>query len=79
MRIKFLETTPSASPDAPFQAGQIIEVETLSPDIILALAGPAPRAVVLAAPLTETDALEAAVVDDTTERAVLPRAKARKP
>jgi hypothetical protein len=31
MRIKFLETTPSESPTCPFQAGQIIAVERLTP------------------------------------------------
>lgn len=30
MRIKFLETTPSDAPEYPFQAGQIITVQSLT-------------------------------------------------
>lgn len=34
VRIKFLHTTPSAAPGLPFQAGQIIDVPTVTPEML---------------------------------------------
>ena len=34
MRIKFLESCPSDSPEYPFQAGQIIDVDEPSPHVL---------------------------------------------
>jgi hypothetical protein len=75
VRLKFLESAPSSAPDAPFQAGQTVDVATLSPEMRAALtAGSAILLPETAAPV------EAAVVDDdAVDRAVLPRARARKP
>jgi hypothetical protein len=33
VRVRFLQTTPSASPDFPFQAGQVITLSRLTPEI----------------------------------------------
>ncbi len=66
MELKFLRTTPSASPDAPFQAGQIINVETLLPEMRQWIRD--------GAAVLVTPELEAATVAPV-ERAVLPRPK----
>jgi hypothetical protein len=71
VRIRFLRTTPSANPDVPFQAGQIIEVRTLTDELKAFLDGGDPCAVVLSDP-----PLEAATVG-APEHAVRPRAKGR--
>jgi hypothetical protein len=70
MRLKFLQTTPSDNPNFPFQAGQVVDVDELSPSMRAAIASGA--AVLVFAP-----GPEAAVVA-LSERAVLPRAKGRK-
>jgi len=68
MRIRFLQTTDSDNPDVPFRAGQIIEVETLTPKMRAWLETPSngdrPSAEVL-----KEDAPEMAVSRDP-ERAV---------
>lgn len=68
MRVRFLQTTPSAAPDAPFQPGQMIDVPGLTREIRDWLKEG--YAVVV------PDALEAAAVA-APERAVHVRAKAR--
>lgn len=73
MRIKFLQTTPSDSPDAPFQAGQVIEVATLTA-AMRAWLTPVRDGLPMAELVRE--APEAAMVAPA-ERAVQPRAKAR--
>jgi len=58
MTLKFLQTTPSAAPDLPFQAGQIIHVlkitteirEWLRTGVAMRLPDPAPEAAVLGPP-----------------------------
>lgn len=50
MRIRFLQTTPSASPDHPFQPGQTIEVSKLTQEMrswLKSADGHQPRAVLL--------------------------------
>lgn len=68
MRIRFMQTTPSACPDAPFQAGQVIEAPSLTHEIRAWIKEGS--AIVL------PEAPEAAMVG-SSERAVQPRAKAR--
>lgn len=75
-RLRFLQTTPSDNPDTPFQAGQIIAVDTLTPTMRAWLT-PIGDGRACAELLPEWP--EAAVAPDDAERAVLPRAKARKP
>lgn len=73
MRIRFLQTTPSANPDIPFQAGQTIEVATLTPAMrrwLEPIGDGVPLAVLV------PEAPEAAMVAPA-ERAVQPRAKGR--
>lgn len=78
MRLKFLQTAPSASPDAPFLAGQVIDVTTLTPEMRAALTVQ-PDGSVLAILLPE--AADAGVVVAATvvapERAVRDLAKGR--
>ena len=73
MRIRFLQTTPSDSPDAPFQAGQTIEVATLTA-AMRAWLTPVRDGLPLAVLLPE--APEAAMLEPA-ERAVQPRSKGR--
>jgi hypothetical protein len=70
MRLKFLHTIPSDNPHFPFMAGQVVDVEQLSPSMRAALETGA--AIIVSDP-----GPEAAVVG-ASERAVLPRARGRK-
>lgn len=76
MRIKFLQTAPSASPDAPFQPGQIVDVATLTPELRAALQVQSDGSV-LAVVLPEGDDAIIAATMVAPERAVRERAKAR--
>ena len=69
MRLKFLQTLPSASPDAPFQAGQIIDVPQVWPELRRWIEDK-----LVAVIATEE---EAAVSRDTYERAIMPSPKPR--
>jgi hypothetical protein len=74
MTIRFLQTTPSDNPDAPFQAGQVIEVAKLTATVrgwLSAVRDGMPMAVVV------PDEPQSAMVD-AAERAVQPRANARR-
>jgi len=63
MRIRFLQTCPSANPDVPFQAGQVIDVAEPSPELLELLDGV--QAVVLPS--------------DDSERAIEPDAEQPEP
>ena len=70
MRVRFLQTTPSSNPAFPFQAGQIIQVERLTPEL---------RGWIKASHaevLREVD--EAAMLEPAGERATLPAAAGRR-
>ena len=68
MRIRFRQTTPSSHPELPFQAGQIIQVPRLTPEIRQWLR--------LAYAEVLPELPEAAVLaTEDTERATLPRPK----
>lgn len=69
MRVKFLRTVPSGSPDFPFQAGQIIVLPKLTAEVRQWLADEA--AVLLA------DEPETAMFREALNDAMLPRGKAR--
>lgn len=56
MKIRFLQTTASDNPDAPFQAGQVIDVAEPSPYLLSVLDG----------------VMAEVVRSDDTERAVAP-------
>jgi hypothetical protein len=63
MTIRFLQTTPSESPEYPFQAGQVITVACPSPYLLSLLDGKRAEA----------------VRTDETERAVEPSAERAEP
>ena len=67
MRIKLLQMLPSDRPEFPFQAGQTIEVEHLTPEMRAWIASGAAELL--------AESPEAAVVGDSAERAVMPKAK----
>jgi hypothetical protein len=69
VRVRFLQTTPSASPDFPFQAGQVITLSRLTPEIRQWLNDA--RAVLL------DDEPEAAALGDAPQQAVEPRPRRR--
>jgi hypothetical protein len=71
MRVKFLQTTPSDNPDFPFQAGQVIDITSVTAPIRAALK--TGSAVILANP---EDLVTATA--EASERAVLPRPTRRK-
>jgi hypothetical protein len=69
MRLRFLQTTPSANPDVPFQPGQVIQVARLTPEMQTWVASGLAEVFV--------DEAEAAVLGEPDETAVEPRPKPR--
>lgn len=68
MTIRFLQTSPSASPEYPFQAGQVITVPRLTREMA--------RALETGSAIVLTETPETASVS-ASSRAVKPRGKAR--
>lgn len=75
MKIRFLVTTASASPDFPFRAGQIIDVPHPTPEM-LAWLKPLPDGT-KRAEVFDAEPIEAAVTPEP-ERAVQPKAGKRR-
>jgi hypothetical protein len=59
VRIRFLQTCPSDCPDAPFQAGQVIDIADPSPDLLRLVDG-------VRAEVVPSDPIEQAVAPDLT-------------